>query len=95
MEITKNDIIKLIRNDLKRQRSENNGKTDFIRINDVAFPVNRNIKWWFGDGYVAITCNYILVATVWYDSVTSIGYTYHSKEHIKHSLKHMVNGNID
>lgn len=84
--LTKNETIRLIRNDMVFQRKVKKTYYVFLRINNIAFPVSSDIKVRFEEAYLCIFCKGTLLATLWYYNITGLGYLYDSEKKIYKAL---------
>lgn len=90
MEITKNEFITLLREDMREQRKLTPEHDISIRINKITFYYGKTLKLRFGENYITIfwVCNGIRlpIAHVWYSDINSVGYKYRSVDSMEHRI---------
>lgn len=94
MAITKKELITLLREDARYQRSEfKSGIVTTIRINGVALHHNRNMRLILSDDFAYICYKQgdvtYSVAHITYDSIRTIGYKFRSEEKLAQRLKEL------
>lgn len=96
MAITKKELITLLREDARYQRSEfKSGIVTTIRINGVALHHNRTMRFILFDDYAYICykqgdVTYSL-AHITYDDIRTIGYKFRRGEELAQRLKELRN----
>lgn len=90
MEITKKELITLLREDMREQHAETPEHSTLIRINNIALYDNRTLKFCFSEHYVSIFRVHnkikLPIAHVWYSDINSVGYKYNSMERVEHRI---------
>lgn len=85
--MTKQDVIAMIRHDMKKQRLW--GGDLYLKINDTLYYLDSGIKIVFYEYDITFKLNDVLLGHIMYDDINKLGYSFLDRNHITMAIEQL------